>query len=546
MIVNIPQNIKNENIECELRGPITWSDFLTIKPIIEQQYGSLNRTVELAIFAKGDHDLRIKISNKGTSLVLKYRARENKAKFEREIEIKNKNFLDLVDVLDKLGEKKWVFSYAEKYEMKSGNFSISFKFGSKIGDFFEIEEIVERQEDVDGAIARIKSAARKFNLTFWDSETFKCISHQSWEGVAPEPLIINGDFHPLIKKSIESINMMTAEKSMSDTISLRLKNHGNDYSRLEENYHNICGKELLSWEFLSREQKFYHPISVIIPAYNSAKTVIHVINSIINQGLSQEEWKFLEVIVIDDGSTDNTAGLVTKIQAPFLLRYVHQNNMGRASARNLGASLAKGDILVFLDSDVVLEKHFIREHAVRHNILDNIVLISFKENINIINEKVLNFVDKPNIKKDFRFEKEVKLEWLRMHRHVRNIEVRKVKILKETNNLKDFGNDRVIGVWDLPSMVVTNAVSIKKKYFDAIGGFNLQFQKWGMEDTFLGACLIALNCFIVPVFSTGIFHIEHAPRSGSNEELIKEFNKNVLVYLDLIHQPISSVLKNLS
>ena len=130
-----------------------------------------------------------------------------------------------------------------------------------------------------------------------------------------------------------------------------------------------------------------------------------------------------------------------------------------------------------------------------------------------------------------------------MHRHVRNIEVRKVQILKETNDLKKFGKNKVLGVWDLPATVVTVALSLKKEYFDKIGGFNLQFQGWGMEDTFLGACLIAASNYIIPCYSSGVFHIEHGFRSGSKLKQISEFNRNVLVYLDLINKPLNQIFK---
>lgn len=103
----------------------------------------------------------------------------------------------------------------------------------------------------------------------------------------------------------------------------------------------------------------------------------------------------------------------------------------------------------------------------------------------------------------------------------------------------------MLGVWDLPSMVVTNALSIKKLSFEQIGGLNLQFKGWGMEDTFLGACLIAQGNYIIPCFSTGIYHIEHKPRSGSIKKQITEFNRNVLVYLDLVNRPLNHVFKNL-
>ena len=67
-----------------------------------------------------------------------------------------------------------------------------------------------------------------------------------------------------------------------------------------------------------------------------------------------------------------------------------------------------------------------------------------------------------------------------------------------------------------------------------------------MEDTFLGACLIAQGNYIVPCFSTGVYHIEHKPRSGSLNKQRFEFNRNVLVYLDLINKPLNKIFKDLS
>jgi len=198
-----------------------------------------------------------------------------------------------------------------------------------------------------------------------------------------------------------------------------------------------------------------------------------------------------------------------------------------------------------------LEKHFLNEHISKQHYLNDIVLISFKQNIPSNDLSIKDYFNKnknlnPDITKDFRFEKIVKRNWLRTHRHVRNIEVRKVKIIEETDNLKNFGKDKVLGIWDLPTMSVTIALSLKKESFDRIGGFNLQFNGWGMEDTFLGACLIADGNYIIPCFSTGVFHIEHSFRSGSQKKRISEFNRNVLVYLDLINKPLNQIFKNIN
>lgn len=88
-------------------------------------------------------------------------------------------------------------------------------------------------------------------------------------------------------------------------------------------------------------------ISVIIPSYNSEKTIQKTVLAIKNQqGLDIPP----EIIVVDDGSKDKSLNLLNKIDG---IRVITQNNSGPATARNKGAKIAKGDILVFTDSDTV-------------------------------------------------------------------------------------------------------------------------------------------------------------------------------------------------
>lgn len=86
--------------------------------------------------------------------------------------------------------------------------------------------------------------------------------------------------------------------------------------------------------------------SVIIPAYNARASIGECLSSLGRQAISPELY---EIIVVDDGSTDNTADMV----ANYDVNYIHQNNQGPASARNKGASLASGEIILFIDSDCV-------------------------------------------------------------------------------------------------------------------------------------------------------------------------------------------------
>lgn len=86
-------------------------------------------------------------------------------------------------------------------------------------------------------------------------------------------------------------------------------------------------------------------VSVIIPTYNRARIVREAIASV----LAQTE-RNLEVIVVDDGSTDDTCSIVETLNDDRII-YFYKKNDGPASARNLGLSKAKGEYLVFLDHD---------------------------------------------------------------------------------------------------------------------------------------------------------------------------------------------------
>ena len=92
--------------------------------------------------------------------------------------------------------------------------------------------------------------------------------------------------------------------------------------------------------------------SIIIPSYNSKDTIERTILSALNN-----TWTDVEVLVIDDGSTDGSAQIVTDMLAnDSRLRLLSQINSGPNKARNLGIYEARGRYLMFLDSDDLLEK----------------------------------------------------------------------------------------------------------------------------------------------------------------------------------------------
>ncbi len=98
-----------------------------------------------------------------------------------------------------------------------------------------------------------------------------------------------------------------------------------------------------------------YDISVIIPAYNAQNTIEKCLITILNQKTTLK----YEVIVVNDGSSDKTPQILEHYSEK--IKIINQENAGPADARNKGASVAKGEIFVFIDSDCALESNYLHE-----------------------------------------------------------------------------------------------------------------------------------------------------------------------------------------
>jgi len=103
--------------------------------------------------------------------------------------------------------------------------------------------------------------------------------------------------------------------------------------------------------------------SIIVPTFNSQETLEKCLEAIVNL----ENFANCQLIVADDGSTDSSVEIAKRYGAKVVS---NQTNQGAASIRNLGAKLAKGDILLFIDSDVVLSKNALKHIEEDFNSLD--------------------------------------------------------------------------------------------------------------------------------------------------------------------------------
>jgi len=95
-------------------------------------------------------------------------------------------------------------------------------------------------------------------------------------------------------------------------------------------------------------------LSVIIPALNSASTISFTLKSIFSNDFPRESF---EVIVVDNGSSDGTVEIAKR----YPVKIFHCSKRGIGPPRNLGARMAKGEILCFTDSDCVVERNWLRK-----------------------------------------------------------------------------------------------------------------------------------------------------------------------------------------
>jgi glycosyltransferase involved in cell wall biosynthesis len=108
-------------------------------------------------------------------------------------------------------------------------------------------------------------------------------------------------------------------------------------------------------------------ISVVIPTYNRSARLSLTLGALSLQNCRAS----YEVLVCDDGSDDDTAEVVARMarSVPYPLRYLHREHDGwhASAARNLGVAAATGDLVVFLDDDMITPPSFLRAHRRRHS-----------------------------------------------------------------------------------------------------------------------------------------------------------------------------------
>lgn len=298
------------------------------------------------------------------------------------------------------------------------------------------------------------------------------------------------------------------------TLEEKLKLHINDYP-------NIDFKGLTDFK-----NKF--SVSFIIPCFNSAESILEVLKCI-DKLEGKEQIK--DIVIINDASTDSTVKIIESFSKKSDTRIVLINNKERLSSstsRNLGISIAKGELFFLLDSDILIPPDYIKIHSFVHSQIDKCITLSFRSYIkkDSYNKKIRKFPIKKYIN-DFRLFKEVPPSWFSQRNLKKPDKAKRLHLYNNTNGFRELSINRNMRyLWTLPEVTLIGASCIKRKHLEGTL-FNPEFKGWGYEDIEFSARLIAKGLYVIPLIKAGVYHLSHKKRLTSYS---KDFKRNMKLY----------------
>ena len=204
--------------------------------------------------------------------------------------------------------------------------------------------------------------------------------------------------------------------------------------------------QISGWQQLIETTSTIEPpkVSVIIPSYNCAQYLPQAIESVLKQ-----TYTAYEIIVIDDGSTDNTKEVIN----PYLdkIRYLFQDNQGVSEARNRGLYLARGELIAFLDADDIFLSHKLKEQ---------VSIFEEQPHIGIVNSGFRIIKDNGDVVMD----------------------------VERWHEIPDLTPE----VWLLHKPVLPSAMMFRREWFDRFGGFDRRL--FSCEDVEITLRMVIKGC----------------------------------------------------
>lgn len=254
-------------------------------------------------------------------------------------------------------------------------------------------------------------------------------------------------------------------------------------------------------------------LSIVIPYYETVNTInlllVYLYKSFETVKNNYPNWLF-EVIIVDDGSIKYPANIM-KEKYENLSVYRFKQNKGIGFARNYGFKKAKYDIIMFLDSDVLVSSDTILDHITAQSYFNNkgykIITCGFFNFIHLkdfLNRKEILLTQELN---DFRIHCIYNSTWIGCESDKKYIG-NHYDLLKETNKFRNWPHG-FYGPWILPNMVLGGLFTAETNSCKMVKGFDKNFNKYGFVETSLVSKLIACyGTYVVPIIGGINFHVE--------------------------------------
>ena len=280
---------------------------------------------------------------------------------------------------------------------------------------------------------------------------------------------------------------------MQHTLEQQAQNHSNDYSSLELIYRDVTGGELVRDPYMSIRDPVTNltlSASVIIPAWNARGTLEQCLTAIEQSSFNCRYPEKLEVIVVDDGSADGTWELLERLRLGINLKVIQQAHHSRAHTQNTGIAFAGGDVIISCDADMILTPFSIEELVKRHQVLDNVMLIGFRGDIQPADPRIQVAVLAEHLPHFLLpFTQDVRLYYYGGWPE---------SMCRDSDHLKRLGQAKHIimpdgSKWNLPGIVYGALFSMRRQDFVGMDGYDERFRGGGCEDTLVGVRALACH-----------------------------------------------------
>jgi glycosyltransferase involved in cell wall biosynthesis len=279
-------------------------------------------------------------------------------------------------------------------------------------------------------------------------------------------------------------------------------------------------------------------VSIVMPSFNKYPLNLLTLYSIERQTFDPSK---MEVIFIDDASTDQTEKSLKDYNPPFHFNYIRsKTTLGRSKVRNLGIKASRGTILIFLDAEMITEPDFVENHLQYHQSKQNVIVTGVMHSQAIytcvfpeFDTKIRNRISKltkSSLKQNFKEPYPLINKTDISTNAFKSLVVKTYPWFQALT--KNFGED--LEGFEFPWMAfLTGNVSIRKQFIEQAGLFDEEFINYGYEDWELGYRLYKMDAKFVIGNDLGTYHQEHPVGESKWMEAIGSYGLFTVKHYDV-------------